>query len=205
MRIKEISDVEFAHTWDLEVPQNHEYLLSNGVVSHNTSQLLGNRESVEPIHSNYYVRSTGTGIFPIPNKYLEEVLEKYNINIEEAYKNITENNGSVSNLNLPENIKDVFKTVWELSQIELAKMSQERMNFIDQSESHNVFISDPTYSKLSSYHFASWVLGLKTGMYYLKMQTEKAQDFTKTDKETPKKSQKKNIVCTDEVCTVCSS
>lgn len=200
MRLVNIEEDGFDYVWDIEV-DNHEYLLENGIVSHNTSQLLGNRESIEPIYSNYYVRSTGTGEYLMPNKYLDDDIEKLGMDIDEVYEEIRKNDGSLEKLNIPDEIKNKYKTVWEMSQIELAKMSQERM--IDQSESHNLFISDPTLTKLHCYHLHSHILGLKTGMYYLKQKAAKAQDFSFNNKNREKP--KRKIVCTDEVCTACSS
>lgn len=201
MKIESIENGEIEHTWDLEIPDIHEYILENGCVSHNTSQLLCNKECIEPIHSNYYTRSTLAGYFDIINKYLLEDIKDCDFN--KLKKDIIDNNGSVQNLDLSDKLKLKHKTVWEMNQLSLAKMSQERGVFVDQSESHNVFFSDPTHENLTNYHLYSWALGLKTGMYYLRCKP--TSNGEKYNDVYSKSKLKEKWVCKDEICELCSS
>jgi ribonucleoside-diphosphate reductase alpha chain len=140
-----------------------------------TSQIIGNTESMEPINSNIYKRQTLSGEFQIVNKHLLRELCSMGLWNDAMKQRIISNKGSVQNIEeIPENIKSVFKTSWEISQRSIIDMSVDRAPYIDHSQSLNVFMSEPTYKKLMSLHFYAHERGLKTGMYYLKMKAATA-------------------------------
>jgi ribonucleoside-diphosphate reductase alpha chain len=134
-----------------------------------TAQILGNNECFEPFSSNMYNRNVLSGTFPVVNKYL--LVDLVNLGLwNESMKNkIMAENGSIQRIDeIPENIKALYKTVWEIKQKDLIDMAADRGAFIDQSQSLNVFLDAPNHAKLSSMHFYGWKKGLKTGMYYLR-------------------------------------
>jgi ribonucleoside-diphosphate reductase alpha chain len=156
-------------TWDLEVPDVHEYLLENGIVSHNTAQIMGNNEAFEPFTSNIYTRRTLSGEFILVNKHLVKDLISLGLWNEDIKNLIILHKGSIQQIQqIPQEIRDVYKTVWEIKQKDLIQMSADRGKFICQSQSLNLFIEGVNSAKLTSAHFHSWKLGLKTGMYYLR-------------------------------------
>jgi len=156
-------------TWDLEVPEVHEYLLENGMVSHNTAQIMGNNEAFEPFTSNIYTRRTLSGEFILVNKHLVRELISLGLWNEDMKNMIILGKGSVQNIpSIPSELKEIYKTVWEIKQKDLIEMSAERGRFICQSQSLNLFIEGVNAAKLTAAHFHSWKLGLKTGMYYLR-------------------------------------
>jgi ribonucleoside-diphosphate reductase alpha chain len=142
-----------------------------------TAQILGNNESFEPFTSNMYVRRVLSGEFIVLNKHLVKRLKELGKWNSDAKNTLMRDNGSVKNLDIPEYDKEVFKTVWEVSQKELMDMSADRGAFICQSQSFNLHMEDVTFSKLNSAHFYAWKKGLKTGMYYLR--TKAAVDAIK--------------------------
>jgi ribonucleoside-diphosphate reductase alpha chain len=154
-----------------------------------TSQILGNNECFEPYTSNIYTRRTLSGEFIVVNKHLMKDLIELGLWNEEMKNRLIEANGSVQNMpDIPQNIKDLYKTVWEISQRSIIDMAADRGAYICQSQSLNVHIQDPNFGKLTSMHFYAWKKGLKTGMYYLR--TKAAADaikFTvqKQQKEEP--------------------
>ena len=134
-----------------------------------TSQILGNNECFEPYTSNIYTRRVLSGEFIVVNKHLLRDLVKLNLWNSEIKNKIVAANGSVQDIaEIPENIKEIYKTVWEIKQRAVIDMAADRGAFIDQSQSLNLFIQDPNFAKLSSMHFYAWKKGLKTGMYYLR-------------------------------------
>merc|ERR1712051_999594 len=142
-----------------------------------TAQILGNNESFEPYTQNMYVRRTLSGEFVQVNRHLLQDLVKRKVWTEELRMQIIANNGSVQNLDLPADLKELYKTVWEIKQRIVLDMAADRGAYIDQSQSLNIHMVDATTSKLSSMHFHGWQLGLKTGMYYLR--TKAAADAIK--------------------------
>jgi len=143
-----------------------------------TSQILGNTECFEPYTSNIYTRRVLSGEFIVVNKHLLRDLVKLNLWNSEIKNKIVAANGSVQDIaEIPEQIKEVYKTVWEIKQRAVIDMAADRGAFIDQSQSLNLFIQDPNFAKLSSMHFYAWKKGLKTGMYYLR--TKAATDAIK--------------------------
>ncbi|GMG52196.1 unnamed protein product [Ambrosiozyma monospora] len=136
-----------------------------------TSQILGFNECFEPITSNIYSRRVLSGEFQVVNKYLVDDLAKLGLWNEDLKNDILEQNGSIQNIDvIPSHLKLLYRTVWELSQKVVIDMAADRAPFIDQSQSMNLFIKQPTMSKLTSMHFYAWGKGLKTGIYYLRTQ-----------------------------------
>lgn len=134
-----------------------------------TAQIMGNNEAFEPFTSNIYTRRTLGGEFVIINKHLIKDLISLGLWGEDMKNLIILNKGSVQNIQeIPENIREIYKTVWEIKQKDLLEMSADRGKFICQSQSQNLFIEGVNSAKLTAAHFYSWELGLKTGMYYLR-------------------------------------
>ena len=143
-----------------------------------TSQILGNNECFEPYTSNIYSRRVLSGEFVIVNKHLLKDLVKLGIWNDSLKNKIIIANGSVQNIaEIPENVKALYKTVWEISQKVIINMAADRGAYICQSQSLNLFVQDANFAKLSSMHFYGWKAGLKTGMYYLR--TKAAADAIK--------------------------
>ena len=145
-----------------------------------TSQILGNNECFEPYTQNIYVRRTLAGEFVVVNRHLVEDLKKVGLWSKEMKDLMVKANGSVQSIiDIPANIKELYKTVWEMSQKVIIDMAADRGVFIDQSQSMNLFVESPTLSKLSSMHFYAWKAGLKTGMYYLRSKAKaRPQQFS---------------------------
>ena len=145
-----------------------------------TSQIMGNNECIEPYTSNIYVRRTLAGEFTVINRHLINTLIQKNIWNEDIKNKIIENDGSVLGIDeIPEDIQELFKTVWEVSQKKIIDMAADRGPFVCQSQSMNLFIAEPEYGALTSMHFYTWKKGLKTGIYYLRNQPKaKTQKFT---------------------------
>lgn len=153
-----------------------------------TSQILGNNECFEPYTSNIYTRRTLSGEFIVVNKHLMTDLIKLSLWDERMKNRIMEANGSVQNIpEIPEEIKERYKTVWEISQKTIIDMSADRGAYICQSQSLNIHLQDANFGKMTSMHFYSWKKGLKTGMYYLR--TKAATDAIKFTVEKEKKVQ----------------
>ena len=134
-----------------------------------TSQILGNNECFEPYTSNIYSRRTLSGEYVVVNKHLLEDLIKLGLWNNETKERLMAANGSIQNIDgLPQDIKDLYKTVWEISQKVIIDMAADRGAYICQSQSLNLFVENPNMAKLTSMHFYAWKQGLKTGMYYLR-------------------------------------
>jgi ribonucleoside-diphosphate reductase alpha chain len=134
-----------------------------------TSQILGNNECFEPYTSNVYTRRTLSGEFIIANKHLMRDLISLGLWSETMRQKLINTNGSVQSIpEIPQNIKDIYKTVWEISQKAIIDMSADRGAYICQSQSLNIHLTNPNFGKLTSMHFYAWKKGLKTGMYYLR-------------------------------------
>ena len=145
-----------------------------------TSQILGNNECFEPFTSNLYVRHVLAGDFIVVNKYLVDDLMKRNLWNSEMRSHIIANNGSIQDIpGIDPDIKELYKTAWEIPQKTLINMSRDRAPFVCQSQSLNLFVADPTYARISSMHMYAWKQGLKTGCYYLRTKAvASAQQFT---------------------------
>ncbi len=155
-----------------------------------TSQILGNNEAFEPYTSNIYTRRVLSGEFIVVNKHLLEDLVELNLWDNDTKEEIMRANGSIQHIEkIPQELKDLYKTVWEMSMKDIIDMARHRGYFIDQSQSLNLFMQDPDFAKLTSMHFYAWKSGLKTGMYYLRTKSAvNAIQFTlsKEKKEQPK-------------------
>jgi ribonucleoside-diphosphate reductase alpha chain len=157
-----------------------------------TSQILGNNECFEPYTSNIYTRRTLSGEFIVINKHLLRDLVKLDLWNEEMKNRLIAANGSIQNIpEIPDNLKELYKTAWEISQKSILEMAADRGAFICQSQSLNVFMENANFAKLTSMHFYGWKKGLKTGMYYLR--TKAARDAIQfTVDKTALKSEDQN-------------
>lgn len=134
-----------------------------------TAQILGNNESFEPYTSNIYTRRVLSGEFQVVNHHLLRDLTEYDLWDDDMKNEIIASNGSVQNIEkIPEELKKIYKTVWEISNKVTINMAADRGAFIDQSQSFNIHVDKPNYGILTSIHFYGWKAGLKTGMYYLR-------------------------------------
>jgi len=167
-----------------------------------TAQILGNTECFEAITSNIYVRRTLAGEFIILNKYLQEDLYTLGLWNEEMKNEILKYEGSVQEINkIPKYIKNIYKTVWNISQKTIIDMAADRGRFICQSQSMNLFQTDPKFDTLTSMYFYAWKSGLKTGLYYLRIRPRgKAQTFTITPVKVTNDSNDSKY----EICESCS-
>jgi len=153
-----------------------------------TSQILGNNECFEPYTSNIYTRRVLSGEFIVVNKHLLEDLVGLGLWNENMKQELMRANGSIQHIEtIPQDIRELYKTVWELSMKDIIDMSRHRGYFIDQSQSLNLFMENANYSKLTSMHFYAWKSGLKTGMYYLR--TKAAVDAIKFTLDNTKKKE----------------
>jgi ribonucleotide reductase alpha subunit len=144
-------------------------LLTSIMPTASTSQILGNTESVEPITSNIYNRETQAGSFVVINKFLMKDLIALGLWNTDIKNKIIYYGGSVQYIDeIPQNIKDLYKTVWELPQRAIIDHALCRQPFIDQSQSMNLYFESPSYQKVTSAHYYGWKRGIKTGMYYLR-------------------------------------
>ena len=158
-----------------------------------TSQILGNNECFEPYTSNIYTRRVLSGEFVIVNKHLLKDLVKLGIWNDKLKNKVIAANGSVQDIDeVPQNIKEIYKTVWEISQKAIIDMAADRGAYICQSQSLNLFIQNPNFAKLTSMHFYAWGKGLKTGMYYLR--TKAAADAIKFTVEHQAEEQMRPVV-----------
>ncbi|XP_014102585.1 ribonucleoside-diphosphate reductase large subunit [Bactrocera oleae] len=153
-----------------------------------TAQIMGNNESFEPYTSNIYTRRVLSGEFQVVNHHLLRDLTELGLWDDDMKNNIITSRGSIQNIeSIPQHIRDLYKTVWEISVKTSIKMAADRGAFIDQSQSFNIHVAEPNYGKLTSIHFYGWKAGLKTGMYYLRTKpAANAIQFTvdKSRKET---------------------
>lgn len=171
-----VQDDELSGRWDWaklrkDVMKNgaRNSLLLAPMPTASTAQIMGNNEAFEPFTSNIYTRRTLSGEFIVVNKHLVKDLISLGLWTEDIKNLIIINKGSVQNVpGVPQELKDVYKTVWEIKQKDLIEMSADRGRFICQSQSLNLFIENVNAAKLTAAHFHSWKLGLKTGMYYLR-------------------------------------
>jgi ribonucleoside-diphosphate reductase subunit M1 len=149
-----------------------------------TSQILGFNECFEPYTSNIYSRRVLAGEFQVVNPWLLKDLVDMGLWSDNMKNRIIADGGSVQNIpNIPADIKALYKTVWEISQRNIVQMAADRGAFIDQSQSMNIHMKDPTMGKITSMHFAGWKLGLKTGMYYLRTMAASAPIQFTVDQE----------------------
>jgi ribonucleoside-diphosphate reductase subunit M1 len=176
-----------------------------------TSQILGNNECIEPYTSNIYSRRVLAGEFPVVNHHLLKDLTELGLWNDEMKNTIIAHGGSIQHIDsIPQNLKDLYKTVWEISQKTIINMAADRSPYIDQSQSLNIFMAEPNVAKLTSMHFYGWSKGLKTGMYYLRSRpAAEAIKFTIESKKKPtERTFSEQIACSldnPDACTMCSS
>ncbi len=164
-----------------------------------TSQILGNNECFEPYTSNIYTRRTLSGEFIVVNKHLLKDLIELGLWDDKMKNRLIEANGSIQNIpEIPQHIKDLYKTVWEISQKSIIDMAADRGAYICQSQSMNVHIQDPNFGKLTSMHFYAWKKGLKTGMYYLRSKAAASAIQFTVDKTTSKKVDADDVKVDDQ-------
>jgi ribonucleoside-diphosphate reductase alpha chain len=188
-----IKDEELSGRWDWtalrkEVKKHgvRNSLLVAPMPTASTSQILGNNECFEPYTSNIYTRRVLSGEFIVVNKHLLEDLVNLGLWDEDLKQEVMRATGSIQNIdNIPDDIKELYQTAWELSMKDIIDMSRQRGYFIDQSQSLNLFMEGATMAKLTSMHFYGWKSGLKTGMYYLR--TKSAVDAIKFTLDKKKK------------------
>jgi ribonucleoside-diphosphate reductase alpha chain len=195
-----IKDEELSGRWDWAALRKE--VLEHGVRNSllvapmptaSTSQILGNNEAFEPYTSNIYTRRVLSGEFIVVNKHLLEDLVALNLWNDDLKAAIMRANGSIQGIDvIPADLKELYKTVWEMSMKDIIDMSRHRGYFIDQSQSLNLFMEGANFAKLTSMHFYAWQSGLKTGMYYLRTKSAvDAKKFTLSaeKKEAPKPAQ----------------
>jgi len=169
--------------WDVLRDEVKEHGVRNSLLlapmpTASTAQILGNNECFEPYTSNIYTRRVLSGEFIIVNKHLLRDLVKLGLWNDTLKNKLMASNGSIQNINeIPDNIKELYKTAWEISQKVIVDMAADRGAYIDQSQSLNIFMENANFAKLTSMHFYGWKAGLKTGMYYLR--TKSATDAIK--------------------------
>jgi ribonucleoside-diphosphate reductase alpha chain len=196
-----IKDEELSGRWDWPALRKdvkkhgvRNSLLVAPMPTASTSQILGNNECFEPYTSNIYTRRVLSGEFIVVNKHLLEDLVNLGLWNEDMKQELMQANGSIQKIKgIPEDIKELYKTVWEMSMKDIIDMSRHRGYFIDQSQSLNLFMEGATMAKLTSMHFYGWKSGLKTGMYYLR--TKSAVDaikFTLDNEKTTKSESDKS-------------
>lgn len=204
------------HDWSLLKSKVAKFGIRNSLLiapmpTASTSQILGNNESTEAYTSNIYTRRVLSGEFQIVNHHLLRDLTELNLWNDDLKNQLIASNGSVQELEIPDNLKKLYKIVWEIPQKIILEMAVDRGAFIDQSQSLNIHIAEPNYSKLTSMHFFGWKNGLKTGMYYLRTKpAAMAIQFTvdKTKINSSKNKNKEKKMCSiqnKEECLTCSS
>jgi ribonucleoside-diphosphate reductase alpha chain len=200
-----LKDEELSGRWDWaklrkDVMKNgvRNSLLLAPMPTASTSQILGNNEAFEPYTSNIYTRRVLSGEFIVVNKHLLHDLVDLGLWNDTLKQEIMRQNGSVQNIDqIPADIKELYKTVWEMSMKDIIDMSRHRGYFIDQSQSLNLFMEGATFSKLTSMHFYAWKSGLKTGMYYLR--TKSAVDAIKFTLNNDKKAEPVDVIEAESV------
>ncbi len=176
--------------WDVLKDEVKKYGVRNSLLvapmpTASTSQILGNNECFEPYHSNIYTRRVLSGEFVVVNKHLLKDLVKLGLWNDDMKNKLIANNGSVQAIEeIPENIRQLYRTIWELSMKDIIDMAADRGAYIDQSQSLNLFMQNPNFGKLTSMHFYAWKAGLKTGMYYLRTQAAASAIQFTVSKET---------------------
>jgi ribonucleoside-diphosphate reductase alpha chain len=193
-------------------------LLVSPMPTASTAQILGNNESIEMFTNIIYSRKVLSGEFVLVNKHLVNDLRELKLWNKEMVDRIISKNGSIQSIeSIPTDVKNIYKTVWEMSQKVPIDLAADRAPFVDQTQSLNIHIARPTIEKLSSLHMYTWKTGLKTGMYYLRtLGSRNAVQFTlmekipelQQSKETNNKTTKaKQFICKekDDVCIMCSS
>ena len=224
-----INDEDLSGNWDWKKLRKNvkKYGVRNSLLvapmpTASTSQILGNNEAFEPYTSNIYTRRVLSGEFIVVNKFLLEDLVEMNLWDNNMKEEIMRANGSIQHIEkIPQELKELYKTVWEMSMKDIIDMARHRGYFIDQSQSLNLFMQDADFAKLTSMHFYAWKSGLKTGMYYLrtksavnaiqftlskeKKQTPQTEDTPMTAEEFKDMVNASKNAAEDEDCLMCGS
>tara|TARA_B100001758_G_scaffold43913_1_gene34955 strand:- start:14580 stop:17132 length:2553 start_codon:yes stop_codon:yes gene_type:complete len=192
------------YDWDTLRSSVQQYGVRNSLLialmpTASTSQILGNNECFEPITSNFYNRRTLAGEFMIVNQYLVKELITLELWNDDMKNNIIAHHGSIQHIeNIPQEIKDRYKIVWEIPMRHLIDMAADRGKYVCQSQSMNLWVADPNYKGLTSMHFYAWKKGLKTGIYYLRRKPRhQVQQFTIEPTTQPENTE-------HEICDMCS-
>lgn len=206
-------DADLGLDWDGLVADVRAHGMRNSLLvapmpTASTAQILGNTECFEAQTSNLFTRRVLSGEYIVINKYMVAELVARGLWTAATQDSVMHAGGSIQHLDLPAEVKDVYRTVWEIPQRDIIHMAADRAPYIDQSHSLNIYMAAPTYEKLNGAHFTAWRLGLKTGMYYLR--SKPAAQPLKSVLSRPslaanKAAKKAAVVCTEEVCTMCSS
>jgi len=170
---EQVVDKELGLEWDGLIKSimefgTHNSLITTIMPTASTAQILNNNESIEPYTSNIYVRKVLAGEYMIVNKHLVRDLKKHNLWNNQIIGELLYDNGSVQKLSIPQELRDKYKTAYELKQSVIVKQAIDRGLFIDQSQSMNLFMENPDHNKLASAHIYAWKNGLKTGSYYIR-------------------------------------
>lgn len=173
-----------------------------------TASIFGNSDGVDPLSSNVFVKKMKSGDFPLINRNLYKQLNKLGMWNKKTVDTIIRDDGSVKNLNIPQHLKNVFKTVWEISQQIVIDAAANRGPFVDQTQSMNIYLERPTKSKITTMYLYSWKKGLKTLSYYLRSKPASNPikfSIEENNKEEKKEEKKMEYICNDDVCMSCSS
>jgi ribonucleoside-diphosphate reductase alpha subunit len=202
------------YAWDLVKESIKQSGLRNSLLvapmpTASTAQILGNNEAFEPYTTNLYLRRTLAGEFVVINKHLVKDLQKIGMWTKDVKDQIIRDGGSVRNVpGIPMDLAAIYRTVWEIPQKSIIDMSADRGAYIDQSQSLNLFMENPSVAKLSSMHVYAWKKGLKTGMYYLRTRAKaKPQQVTITPLTAAVPTDEEKIACSlanPEGCAMCS-
>lgn len=205
--------IEHSGKWDWELLRSNmkKYGMRNSLTTTimptaSTSALLGNSECIEPLNSNIYKRQTLSGEYQLVNQYLLRDLCDLKLWNEDLKNEIIKNKGSVQNIKqIPQNIRDLYKVSWDISQKVVVDLSADRGPYIDQSQSLNIFFAEPTFEKLSKMHIYGWERGLKTGMYYLRQRP--AGSAIQFSVENKQEEEEVILACTRDNpdCEACSA
>ncbi len=200
-----IKPTEGMYDWDVLRKEINEHGVRNSLLvalmpTASTSQIMGNNEAFEAITSNIYKRKTLAGEFIVINKFLIEDLVKLNIWDKEVREKIIINEGSIQNIEeIPEEIRKLYKTVWEIKQKDVIDLAVDRAPFICQTQSMNLFVAEPNPNLLTKMHFYTWKKGLKTGMYYLRTRPRATtQQFTIDPTKSKSNISKRSVVTAEE-------
>jgi ribonucleoside-diphosphate reductase alpha chain len=195
-------------TWDILKNEIKTYGLRNSLLiapmpTASTAQIMGNNESFEPYTSNIYTRAVLSGNYVMLNNHLVKELRARNLFTKDIIEKIMLEKGSVQNLNIPKDIKDIYKTAWELPQKCLLNMAIDRGPFIDQSQSLNLFVNPPQQKVIHSIHMYGWKNGLKTGSYYIRTKSVLENQNFSTEVSKEKSESKSGSKFKD--CEMCSA
>jgi ribonucleotide reductase alpha subunit len=209
---EQVADCDLGLDWETLIESIKTFGTRNSLITTimptaSTAQILNNNESIEPYTSNIYVRKVLAGEYMIVNKHLVSDLKKFNLWNNQIISELLYDNGSIQKLNLPQEIKNKYKTAFELKQSVIVKQAIDRGLFIDQSQSMNLFMEMPDHNKLASAHIYAWKNGLKTGSYYIRsLPVTEATKFSIDIEQINLINNKRNSCnLNDNTCETCSA